>query len=327
MKAWFTEAFGTPEKVLRWSKGSTLNPGKGQVRIRVHAASLNFPDLLCIQGKYQVRPPLPFTPGTEAVGVVEECGAECSLFEEGTRVMGLATSGAFAEQMLLDESQAYSVPDSMPDKHASGFLMTHQTSYFALVHRARLQPGEVLLVHGAAGGVGTTAVQIGKALGATVIATAGSSEKIEICRECGADHVINYLQDDFVEAVKGITGGLGADVIYDPVGGEVLERSTKCIAWEGRLLVIGFAGGTIPSLAANRILLKNISIVGLYWGNYMKYNPALIRETQKRLYEMYEKDELRPVADDSFSMEQLISALDQLIQRKVHGKLVLTVPS
>ena len=323
MKAWIQEEFGEPSEVLKWEDRESLNPGKGQIRIRVLGAGLNFPDLLCIQGKYQVRPDLPFTPGAEAFGTVETCGEDCRIFQEGDRVMGIASHGAFAEEMLIDEKQAFHVPENIPVQHAAGFLMTHQTSYFALVHRATLKPGETLLVHGGSGGVGTTAIQIGKALGARVFATAGTEEKLEICRQCGADEVVNYKKDDFVSAVKEWTEGRGADVIYDPVGGEILELSTKCIAWEGRLLVIGFAAGTIPKIAANRILLKNISVIGLFWGNYMIHNPTLIRETQQRLYALYDKRKINPVIHQSYSMEQLQQSLELLSNRKIKGKLIL----
>ena len=209
MKAWTLGEFGPHQEVLQWQDIPEPEPGPGQVRIRIGATGINFPDLLCIEGKYQVKPPLPFTPGMEAMGVVETVGSDCRLLKVGDRVIGSATVGAFAEVMLLDESSSYRIPDAMTDEDAGGFLVTHQTSYFALVHRAQLQPEEVLLVHGGAGGVGTTAIQLGKILGATVIATAGSEEKLEICRQCGADHVINYETSDFVETVKQITKGRG----------------------------------------------------------------------------------------------------------------------
>ncbi|MEE2717437.1 MAG: NADPH:quinone oxidoreductase family protein [SAR324 cluster bacterium] len=323
MKAWTLGEFGPHRKVLQWQKLPEPEPGTGQVRVRVGATGINFPDLLCIEGKYQEKPPLPFVPGMEAMGVVESVGPDCRLLNVGDRIIGSAKVGAFAEAMLFDEFSSYRIPDAMTDEDAGGFLVTHQTSYFALVHRAQLQPEEVLLVHGGAGGVGTTAIQLGKILGATVIATAGSEEKLEICRQCGADHVINYETTDFVEAVKEITNGRGADVIYDPVGGEILERSTKCIAWEGRLLVIGFAGGQIPKVAANRILLKNISVIGLFWGNYFKHNPGLVRETQNRLNALYERGRLKPVIYQVRPLSELLDALDVVAQRQVYGKLVL----
>ena len=198
MKTWIQEEFGEPSEVLKWKEVPSLVPEKAQLKIRVLGAGLNFPDLLCIQGKYQVKPELPFTPGAEAFGVVEATGPDCRIFREGERVMGIASHGAFAEEMLIEEKQAFQVPETLPVEHAAGFLMTHQTSYFALVHRAALKPGETLLVHGGSGGVGTTAIQIGKALGARVFATAGTEEKLEICRQCGADEVVNYEKDDFI---------------------------------------------------------------------------------------------------------------------------------
>ena len=239
MKAWIQEEFGEPSEVLKWKEVPSLVPEKAQLKIRVLGAGLNFPDLLCIQGKYQVKPELPFTPGAEAFGVVEATGPDQDF-------QGRRPGDGHCQPWRLRRGNAdrgktgFSGTEILPVEHAAGFLMTHQTSYFALVHRAALKPGESLLVHGGSGGVGTTAIQIGKALGARVFATAGTEEKLEICRQCGADEVVNYEKDDFIAAVKEWTGGRGADVIYDPVGGEILELSTKCIAWEGRLLVIGF---------------------------------------------------------------------------------------
>jgi NADPH2:quinone reductase len=322
MYAWTLEKFGHFKDVLQWTEVHKPQPKKNEALIKVSASGVNFPDLLAIAGKYQIKPPLPFIPGGEAAGIVVGKGEKCS-FNIGDRVMGTNFTGAFAEYMLLDEMAMYKVPENMSNREAGGFLIVYQTSYFGLVYRAKLQPGEVLLVHGGAGGVGLAAIQIGKALGATVIATASSAEKLDICRQFGAHHAINYQKEDFVEAVAEITQGKGADVIYDPVGGDVFDGSTKCIAWEGRLIVIGFASGRIPEIAANRILLKNISVIGLLWGSYQVHNPQLIKDAQNSLYEFYSQNKIKPVICRSFQLNDLPRALEFLESRKSYGKIIL----
>ena len=323
MKAWTVETPGhfSTSLGLR-EKGAPVCPEDGVV-FQVTAAALNFPDLLIIAGKYQFKPPLPFSPGLEAVGVVTKAGAK-SQFNPGQRVVCFHQYGSYAEYCAAADSSLFVVPNTMTDSHAAGMMVTYQTSYFALVHRAQLAKGETLLVHGGAGGVGSSAIQIGKILGAKVIATAGSDDKLEICRRAGADHVINYRDNDFVETVKALTSNRGADVIYDPVGGEVFEKSTKCIAWCGRLVVVGFASGQIPSIAANRILLKNISIVGLHWGNYFRQDIALVRAAHEKLIEWYEEERFRPFIYKEFPFEELPAALRALEQRESHGKIILT---
>ena len=323
MRAWQFDEFGDYREVLKWREVPSPQPGKGEALLRVHAASINFPDLLLVAGTYQYKPPLPATPGIEAVGTVVEVG-ENSTLKVGDRVMAFATGGgAFADQMLTEQGNSFPVPTGMSDYDAASMLTTYQTSYVGLVHRARLQRGETLLVHGGAGGVGISAIQLGKILGAEVIATAGSAEKLEICRRVGAQHVINYRKDDFVSAVKDITAGRGADVIYDPVGGEVFDRSSKCIAWEGRLLVIGFASGRIPDIAANRILLKNMSVVGLFWGSYLVHNAGLMTKVHTELASLYKRGEIRPVIHNAIPMQQLIEGLEGVESRKTYGKVVL----
>jgi NADPH2:quinone reductase len=213
----------------------------------------------------------------------------------------------------------------MSYEDAAAFQLIYQTSYFALVHRAALKQAEYLVVHGGAGGVGTAAIQIGKALGAKVIATAGSSEKLEICRQCGAEYLINYRSENFVEKVNDITEGKGADVIYDPVGGDVFDQSTRCIAWEGRILVIGFSSGRIPEIRTNKVLLKNMSVIGLWWGNYRLHNPQLIEETQQRLYQMYNEGAVKPVIHSSVEFKDLPQALELIENRKSYGKVVIKV--
>ena len=322
MRAWTVREFGPFREKLALGRHELPKPTGPTALIKVHAAGINFPDLLMIEGKYQVKPPTPFIPGGEATGVVVEVGDQSSL-GVGDRIITSNQTGAFAEYMLAKDASSFAAPEAMTDADAAALLITYQTSYFALAYRAQLKAGEYLLVHGGAGGVGTSAIQIGKALGATVIATAGADDKLEVCRQCGADYVINYSREDFVPAVQEITKGHGADVIYDPVGGDVFDKSTKCIAWEGRLLVIGFAGGRIPQITANRILLKNISVVGLYWGNYFSHQPELIRKTQEILYQLYAQGKIKPVIYREYPLEGLPEALAAIERRECYGKLVL----
>jgi NADPH2:quinone reductase len=249
------------------------------VLIKNRAAALNFYDILLIQGKYQVKPPLPFTPGSEVAGEISAIGPDVTGFSVGDRVQAMALGGGFSEYSLAQAGKTFRVPDQMSFTEAAAMLVIYQTSYFALKNRTAVKPGEWLLVHAGAGGVGLSAVQIGKAAGARVIATAGSAEKLDVCLSQGAEHALDYSDESWVDQIKTITGGRGADIIYDPVGGDIFDLSTKCIASEGRLLVIGFAGGRIPSIAANRILLKNISVIGVYWGGYLERHPQFMRKT------------------------------------------------
>lgn len=297
----------------------------GTLGIDVKAAGANFFDILLVQGKYQSKPPFPFVPGGEVAGIVREVGDQVEGFEVGDRIMGTIPTGGYAERAVVPALAAYKFPEKMSFEQAAGFPITYPTSYAGLVYRANLQAGETLLVHAAAGGVGMAAVQIGKALGARVIGTAGSDEKLSLVKREGADFTINYRTEDFVQKVREITDGKGADVIYDPVGGDVLDRSLKCIAWSGRLLVIGFASGTIPEIRANRILLKNISVVGLHWGAYAINEPERIPETFDSLFKLYEAGKINPVVYKSYPMEKLPEALAELGSRKTFGKAV-TVP-
>jgi NADPH2:quinone reductase len=325
MKSWRIHEFGPFREKLKLEELPTPKPIGTESVLRVRAIGLNFPDLLAISGGYQMKPDLPFTPGMEFSGEVVEAGPE-SPFRKGERVMSMYLGGGFAEYATVQAETCYRMPEGMSFEDAAAFQVTYQTSYFALVHRAQLKKDEVLLVHGGAGGVGTTAIQLGKWLGARVIATAGSAAKLEVCKEAGADEVIDYSKQDFVEEVKRLTDGHGADVIYDPVGGDVFDKSTKCIAWEGRLVVIGFASGRIPSIAANRILLKNISIVGLQWGAYKFQNPKLCDEAQTALVQLYRVGRFRPVLYPTrFSLEQVPDALAALEGRSSYGK-VLVIP-
>ncbi len=298
-------------------------PRAGQVVIDVEAAGCNFFDILLVQGKYQMKPPFPFTPGAEVAGTVRELGPDVSGVAVGDRVFAGLALGAFAERVAVPASALHPMPGGMSFPEAAAFPVVYPTSYAALVLRADLRAGETLLVHAAAGGVGVAAVQIGKALGAHVIATAGGADKLEVARRAGADLAIDYSSGDWVEAVKQATGGRGADVIYDPVGGEIFEGSMKCIAWNGRLLVIGFAGGTIPEVKANRILLKNISVVGLHWGAYALNEPARVPEVFAGLAKLYEAGHVRPLIFGTYSLDDVPKALEALGSRGSFGKVII----
>jgi len=323
-KAWRVHEYGHYKEKLRFEDIEAPEPPDGGAVIKVLAAGVNFPDLLAIAGKYQVKAPLPFTPGLEACGEVIAVGANSQL-RVGQRIIASAPWGSFAEQMPVMDLAAFEAPAGMSDVQAAAMFITYQTSYFALAYRAEMKPGETLLVHGGAGGVGTSAIQLGKAMGARVIATAGTDAKLEICKRCGADELINYKTHDFVAEVKRITGGKGADVIYDPVGGDVFDKSSKCIAFRGRLLVIGFASGRIPEIAANRILLKNIAVVGVHWGAYRLHDPQLIHTAQSALAEHYAKGDIDPIiyGDAAMPLDQLPDALAALEGRDSYGKVVL----
>jgi NADPH:quinone reductase len=294
----------------------------GEVLVRVRAVGLNFADLLSIQGRYQVKAPLPFTPGIEASGEVIEA-EEGSPLARGDRVIVAMPWGAFAERVAVRPDQCFPVPASMGFREAAALLLTYQTSHFALCRRAALNAGEFLLVHNGAGGVGSAAIQIGKALGATVAATAGGADKLEVCRKAGADHLIDYRKESFREVVLELTGGRGADVVYDSIGGDVFDDSTRCIAFEGRLLVIGFAGGRIPSITANRIMLKNISVVGLNWGAYRDSHSRVVREVHDEICDMRARGLIDPVIFRTYPFADLKSALEDLESRRSFGKLVI----
>jgi NADPH2:quinone reductase len=299
-------------------------PQAREVLIRVESAALNFPDLLMIAGKYQVKPALPFTPGLEVAGTVEQLGAGVTAFEPGQRVMAQLPIGGLAEYAVAPQSTVLPMPPRMSFDEAAGFPLVYQTSYFGLAYRGALKKGETVLVHSAAGGVGLAAVQIAKALGAgKIIGTVGSDAKLEIVRQNGASVAINYQTEDFVEVVKRETAGHGADIIYDPIGGEVGERSVKCIAFEGRLLIIGFTSGKFSNFVSNHILIKNYSIVGLHWGGYRNHNPALIEKAWGELFDLYEHDMLKPVVGARFPMAEVAGAMEHLASRQAVGKVVL----
>jgi NADPH:quinone reductase len=316
MHAWRAHSLGDPAEVLSLDQVDRPEPGEGQVLVRVLAAGLNFPDVLMTLGQYQERPPLPFTPGVELCGEV---------VGTGQRVLGSPSGGpgAFAEYALIDAAAAWPVPAEMSDEQAASLFLTYQTGYVGLHRRAGLQAGEWLLVHAGAGGVGSAAIQLGKAAGARVIATAGGERKTEVCRQLGADHVIDYTAEDFVPLVKEITGGHGADVVYDPVGGDVFDGSRRCIAFEGRLVVVGFTSGRIPQAPANHVLVKNYSVVGLHWGLYRTYDPARIGMVHEELCRLFADGAVDPLVGQVLPLAQLPAAMAAIADRSTVGKVVL----
>ena len=325
MKAMLCKAWGPPESlVLEEVPSKPLGPG--QVRIAVHAAGVNFPDVLMIEGKYQFKPPFPFAPGAEVAGEITETAADVTTFAPGARVIAMVGSGGYADEAVANASSCMTIPPSMDFATAAGFSMTYGTSYFALVQRAAIQPGETLLVHGASGGVGTAAIDLGRNLGAKIIATGGSDEKLaRLTRHYGVEHVINYrTEPNWKDNVKALTGGKGADVVYDAVGGDVLEASLRCINWNGRLLVIGFAAGEIPKVPANLVLLKNCSLVGVFWGAFTGREPETNRKNFETMFAWYEAGKLAPIVSQRFPLEQAKDAMHAIIAREVVGKCVIT---
>jgi NADPH2:quinone reductase len=322
MHAWQVHEFCEPEG-MRWVELDVPEPGPGQVRIHNRAAALNFFDILQVQGKYQVKPPFPFTPGAEIAGVIGTVGEGVTAWQPGDNVLGIPEGSGFAEQTVLDASKVFRIPQGMDWAQAAALPLVYHTSYLALRDRAQLRAGEWLIVHAGASGTGMAAIQLGKAFGARVIATAGSTEKLEFARRQGADYALDYREDSWVDEVKRLTGGRGADVIYDPIGGDIFDLSLKCLALAGRLLVIGFAGGRIPSIAANRILLKNISIVGVYWGGLIKADPGYLARTQQAIETLWDEGKVRPEVSATWPLSKLPYAMRALQERRVTGKAVL----
>lgn len=308
---------------LRREEGPDPKAGSGEVVIEVKACGCNFFDILITRGEYQVKPPLPFSPGAEVAGIVREVGSGVRDHRVGDRVSALLEYGGFTSMVAVPSARVFPIPEGMSFEAAAALGLVYQTSYVALVPRARLEPGETLLVHAAAGGVGLAAVQIGVALGARVIGTAGSADKLELISENGADAVINYREEDFVARVRQLTEGRGADVIYDPVGGDTFDKSMKCIAFDGRLLVIGFASGRIPSAEMNRVLLKNISLVGLHWGLYFEKAPEVLHEAQAAIAALHAAKKISPLISATYPLTDAASALEALGSRKTTGKVVL----
>jgi NADPH2:quinone reductase len=324
MKAMLCKEFGPPESLVLGDY-DLPDPGPDEVRVRVRFAGVNFPDTLIIQNKYQYKPPLPFPPGSECAGDVISVGANVTEFKPGDRVLALTTYGSYAEEVNAKAARCIPMPDDIDYKLGSAFVLTYGTSMYALKQRANLQPGEWLLVHGAAGGVGLSAVEIGKAMGARVIGTGGNDEKLKRVLEHGADHVINYSDDTWRDQVKEICGGGGADVIYDPVGGDIFDQSLRCINWDGRLLVIGFASGRIPQAPANLALLKNCSIVGVFWGAWTEREPAGNRANVAEMFQWVREGKLKPNISHTFKLEQVPDALYALLNREVVGKAVVEI--
>jgi NADPH:quinone reductase len=323
MQSWKVTKLGEPREVLELLKTERPELKGGELLIEVEASSLNFFDILLCQGKYQEKPPVPFTPGAEIAGIIREVG-DSSTLKVGQRVIATPPlpNGGLSEFVSVPENSVYVIPDSMSASEAAGMFITYQTSYYALYYRSKLQKGEVLLVHAGAGGVGSAAIQLGKAIGAKVIATAGGPEKVKICKDLGADVVIDYTSEDFVAIVKQETDGKGADVIYDPVGGDVFDRSRKCIAFDGRILVIGFAGGRIPEAPVNHALVKNYSIVGVHWGLFARKYPEEVIKIHDNIVNLYKEGAVRPLIYKEFPFTSVPDALEVLADRKTYGKLI-----
>lgn len=300
-----------------------LVPGSGQVVVDVRAAGVNFPDVLTVQGKYQVRPPLPFTPGNEFAGVLRAVGPDVAGFAPGDRVIGFTRTGAFAEQALAPVEALMPMPPEMDFDTAASITLTYGTSYHGVVDRGQLQAGETMLVLGAAGGVGLAAIEIGKALGARVIAAASSDEKLAVCREHGADVLINYAASDLREAIKAATDGKGPDVIYDPVGGPYSEPALRSIAWRGRHLVVGFAAGEIPKLPWNLMLLKGASVVGVFWGELVRREPQANLAAMRTMLGWMAEGKLKPLVSQRYALADTAQALNDMAARKVTGKVVI----
>ncbi|MBO9520618.1 MAG: NADPH:quinone oxidoreductase family protein [Nocardioidaceae bacterium] len=324
MRAWQVTRLGEPKDALELVEVDEPRPGPGQLLVRVRASAANFPDVLMCRGLYQVRPELPFTPGVELCGEVLALGAGVTGFEVGQRVLGgsVLPYGGFAELALMDQGTTFGVPDDLDDAEAASLYIGYQTGWFGLHRRAHLRAGETLLVHAAAGGVGSAAVQLGKAIGARVIGVVGGEEKAAHARELGADVVVDRHREDFVEVVKAETGGRGADVVYDPVGGETYQRSTKCVAFEGRILVVGFAGGEIQSAALNHALVKNYSILGLHWGLYQQCDPEAVAACHRDLTALAARGAVRPLISERLPLEELADGVQRLADGVTVGRVV-----
>ena len=323
MKAILCRAFGPPEQ-LDYAEVETPTPEAGQIVIGVRACAVNFPDTLIIQGKYQYQPPLPFSPGTDVAGVVQAVGAGVDRFTVGDRVLALVMPGGYAEAVACDARAAHRIPDGIDFVTAASFELTYGTSYHALVDRAALRAGETLLVLGASGGVGTAAVEIGKALGARVIAAASSAEKLAVCREAGADEVIDYSSEDLRARLKTLAPD-GVDVVYDPIGGAMAEPALRSVGWKGRYLVIGFAAGEIPRIPLNLALLKGCSIVGVFYGAFLMREPAANAANTRQLLAWISEGKLKPIVSHTYPLERAADALNEVLARRATGKLVLVM--
>ena len=323
MKAVLCKQYGPPSDLVV-EEVPSLHPGADQVLIAVHACGVNFPDTLIIQGKYQFKPVLPFSPGAEVSGVVKEVGPGVTRFQRGDRVIAGTTWGGYAQETLAQADRVIRMPDDMDFQTAAAFLVTYGTSYHALKDRAELKAGETVLVLGAAGGVGLAAVEIAKVMGARVIAAASTEDKLAVCRRYGADHTINYASEDLPERINTLTGGSGVDVVYDPVGGDLSEPALRSLAWRGRFLAVGFAAGGIPKMPLNLPLLKGCSIVGVFWGASMINEPERIEAGLQELVTWAHEGKLHPRVHAVYPLERAVDALHDVMNRRVVGKVVLT---
>jgi NADPH:quinone reductase len=324
MRAVLVKEFDRPAQLVL-EEVPPRHPGPGEVLVTVKACGVNFLDGLTVKGNYQVKPPLPFTPGAEVAGVVSEVGAGVTGYPIGTRVMAVTGFGGWAEQVLAPVSRVFALPDQMDFTTAAAFPIAYATSFHALKDRARLLAGEALLVLGAAGGVGLTALELGKIMGARVIACASTEEKLSLCREYGADALINYTAADWRDRVKELTGGAGVDVVYDPVGGPYAEPAVRSLGFNGRYLVIGFASGAIPTIALNLMLLKVTSIVGVFWGAFASARPQDNAANMATLLAWYRAGRLRPHISGTFALERYREALDEVMSRRAKGKVVMVL--
>jgi len=324
MRALVCNEYGPPEK-LRIEEQDDPTPGEGQVLVAIKAAGINFPDVLMIGGNYQVKIPPPFVPGGETAGIVEAVGSGVTRYKPGDRVIAIPTGGGFAEKCVLSEQLCFPLPASLTFEQGAGFTITYATSYHAFRQCTKLKAGQTVLVLGAAGGVGITAVEIAKALGARVIAAASSEDKLQFAREGGADETINYSDTPLKERVKELTSGKGVDVVYDPVGGELAEQAYRALAWHGRYLVIGFASGDIPKFPINIALLKEASIIGVWWGTWASHNPGDSLQNMAELAAMVEKGTLNPRVTESYPLNQYTDAFAAITERRAKGKVVLTM--
>ncbi len=315
------ELGGTDKLALSDIPSPAIRPGT--VRIAVEAAGVNFADTLIIEGKYQEKPALPFSPGMEIAGIVAELGPGSTGVKVGDRVLAYVGYGGFAEEVIVPVEGVVKLPDRMDFATAAGFPVAYGTSHISLDYRAHLKKGDTLLVLGASGGVGLTAVEIGKVLGATVIAVAGGEEKAEIARRQGADHVIDHSKEDLRERVKALTGDRGVDVVYDPVGGDMFDASLRCVAWEGRMIVIGFASGKVPQIPANYLLVKNFDVIGFHWGAYRTRDPATMSRSLAQLLAWYDEGKLKPHVSHQLPLAEAGQAIDLLRSRKATGKVVV----
>lgn len=322
MKAVLCKEWGLPETLVVEDVPSPV-AGPGEVLVEVHAAGVNFPDTLIIQKKYQYQPDLPFSPGGEVAGVVKAVGEGVTAWKPGDRVLASSTWGGYAQEIVVKAERAMPIPEGMDFVTASAYVLAYGTSLHALKDRAKLAAGETLLVLGAAGGVGISAIEIAKAMGARVIACASSEDKLALCRERGADETINYATEDLRERIKELTGGKGPDVIYDPVGGPYTEPAFRSIAWEGRHLVVGFAAGEIPRLPLNLTLLKSASVVGVFWGAFLQRDPAVTRQHLRDLFELYTSGKVKPPITKTYKLEEAAQALRDVMERRVKGKVAI----